>query len=213
MRTKLTAFGMSMIVVVALVVECLAIPYFNHEYSNPSSATINAGESLKQDANANANTAAPRRRRPNRRRAANANTGASTEATPETTPETTTPPADQATPPGTGMTSSMKGQRKGGRKGGRKMRMSGVPSGVENCLNHLAQMAAADPLIDYEGHPSEIINNGLLWNDPKSKCAVTDQTQREKIFDLANAWRMKDAAKVRSLLSELGATGGTTGSK
>jgi len=81
-----------------------------------------------------------------------------------------------------------------------------VPMGVENCLNHLAKMAAADPLIDYEGHPSEIINNGLLWNDPKSKCAITDEAQRKKVFELANAWRMKDASKVRSLLQEMGAT-------
>lgn len=83
----------------------------------------------------------------------------------------------------------------------------GVPMGSENCLNALAQMAAADPLPDYEGRPSQIINNGLLWNDPKSKCAVTDETQRGKIFDVATAWRTKDASKVRSLLSELGATG------
>ena len=91
------------------------------------------------------------------------------------------------------------------RKPGKRM-MAGVPMGVENCLNHLAKMAAADPLIDYEGHPSEIVNNGLLWNDPKSKCAVSDEGQRKKIFELANAWRTKDAAKVRSLLQEMGAT-------
>lgn len=84
--------------------------------------------------------------------------------------------------------------------------MAGVPMGVENCLNHLAKMAAADPLIDYEGHPSEIVNNGLLWNDPKSKCAITDEAQRKKVFELANAWRMKDAATVRSVLQGMGAT-------
>ena len=94
------------------------------------------------------------------------------------------------------------------RKPGKKM-MAGVPMGVENCLNHLAKMAAADPLIDYEGHPSEIVNNGLLWNDPKSKCAVTDEGQRKKLFELAQAWRMKDASKVRSLLQEMGATAGS----
>ena len=98
-----------------------------------------------------------------------------------------------------------KPRKKRVRKPGKRM-MAGVPMGVENCLNHLAKMAAADPLIDYEGHPSEIINNGLLWNDPKSKCAVTDEGQRKKIFELANAWRMKDASKVRSLLQEMGAT-------
>jgi hypothetical protein len=94
--------------------------------------------------------------------------------------------------------------------GGRSRMMAGVPMGVENCLNHLAKMAAADPLIDYEGHPSEIVNNGLLWNDPKSKCAITDEAQRKKVFDLANAWRMKDAATVRSVLQGMGATA-TTG--
>ncbi|HST23665.1 MAG TPA: hypothetical protein VLR90_21330 [Blastocatellia bacterium] len=98
-----------------------------------------------------------------------------------------------------------KPRKKRVRKPGKKM-MAGVPMGVENCLNHLAKMAAADPLIDYEGHPSEIINNGLLWNDPKSKCAVTDEGQRKKIFELAKAWRMKDASAVRSLLQEMGAT-------
>src|SRR4051812_13224995 len=113
--------------------------------------------------------------------------------------------ANQANANKTAAPAKMKKKRT--RKPGHKSRMmSGVPMGVDNCLNHLAQMAAADPLIDYEGHPSEIINNGLLWSDPKSKCAVTDATQRGKVFELANAWRMKDAAKVRSTLQELGAS-------
>ena len=103
------------------------------------------------------------------------------------------------------MAAPAKPRKKRMRKPGNKM-MAGVPMGVENCLNHLAKMAAADPLIDYEGHPSEIVNNGLLWNDPKSKCAVSDEGQRKKLFDLAQAWRMKDASKVRSLLQEMGAT-------
>src|SRR4029453_13599068 len=51
--------------------------------------------------------------------------------------------------------------------------MAGVPRGVPNCIKHLSQMAAKDPLIDYFGHPSEIINGGLLWSDPKSHCSVT----------------------------------------
>jgi hypothetical protein len=50
--------------------------------------------------------------------------------------------------------------------------MTGIPSGVANCVKHLSEMAAKDPPIPYEGHPSEIVNNGLLWNDPKSKCSV-----------------------------------------
>ena len=82
--------------------------------------------------------------------------------------------------------------------------MAGVPSGVANCIKHLSQMAAKDPLIAYEGHPEEIVNNGLLWNDPKSKCSVgTDDGMRKKVADLASKWRMHDAAAVRSILQEL----------
>jgi hypothetical protein len=86
----------------------------------------------------------------------------------------------------------------------KKPAMAGVPSGVGNCIKHLSEMAAKDPLIAFEGHPEDIVNNGLLWNDPKSKCSVgSDENMRQKIFDLATAWRMKDAAKVRSILQEL----------
>jgi hypothetical protein len=82
--------------------------------------------------------------------------------------------------------------------------MHGVPSGVGNCLKHLSEMASKDPLISFEGHPEEIVNNGLLWNDPKSKCSVgSDENMRKKLFDLTTAWRLKDAATVRSLLQEL----------
>jgi hypothetical protein len=98
-----------------------------------------------------------------------------------------------------------KAMKKKRKPGGSARQMAGVPMGVENCLNHLAKMAAADPLIDYEGHPAEIVNNGLMWNDPKSKCAVSDPAQRKKIYDMAEAWHKKDAAKVRQILGELGA--------
>jgi hypothetical protein len=82
--------------------------------------------------------------------------------------------------------------------------MAGVPSGVSNCIKHLSEMASKDPLIMFEGHPEEVVNNGLLWNDPKSKCSVgSDENMRQKVFDLATNWRMKDAAKVRSILQEL----------
>ena len=82
--------------------------------------------------------------------------------------------------------------------------MKGVPSGVGNCIKHLSDMASKDPLISFEGHPEEIVNNGLLWNDPKSKCSVgSDENMRKKLFELTTAWRLKDAAKVRSLLQEL----------
>jgi hypothetical protein len=84
------------------------------------------------------------------------------------------------------------------------MAMHGVPKGVSKCLDHLTEMANKDPLPDYEGHPSEVINDGLMWNDAKSNCSIgTDQALRTKVLDLANAWRAKDAAKVRSLLQEI----------
>lgn len=82
--------------------------------------------------------------------------------------------------------------------------MKGVPSGVANCLKRLSELASKDPLIGYEGQPEEIVNNGLLWNDPKSKCSVgSDENTRKKVAELATAWRMKDAAKVRSLIQEV----------
>jgi hypothetical protein len=117
----------------------------------------------------------------------------------------TTARAQETATPAQAKPRRSRGQRRG--RGNNPKMMRGVPNGVENCLNHLAQMAAADPLIEYEGHPSEIINNGLLWNDAKSKCSLgDDQDKRKKVFEIANAWRTKDAAKVRSLLQELGAS-------
>jgi len=86
----------------------------------------------------------------------------------------------------------------------KKAAMAGVPKGVPNCIKHLSQMASKDPLPDYFGHPSEIINNGLLWNDPKSHCSVaSDEAMKKKVLDLAEAWRKKDATQVRSILGEL----------
>lgn len=82
--------------------------------------------------------------------------------------------------------------------------MGGVPKGVPACIKQLTQLAAKDPLIDYYGRPSDIINGGLLWNDPKSRCSVADdETKKKKVLDLASAWRRKDASQVRSLLQEL----------
>ncbi|HTG14423.1 MAG TPA: hypothetical protein VK747_04050 [Blastocatellia bacterium] len=90
------------------------------------------------------------------------------------------------------------------------MAMSGVPNGVPNCIKHLAKMAEKDPLINYDGHPSEIVNNGLMWNDPKSHCSIgSDDAMRKKVVEMANAWRMKDSATVRSLLAELGSAAGS----
>jgi hypothetical protein len=85
----------------------------------------------------------------------------------------------------------------------KKPAMAGVPSGVGNCIKHLSDMAAKDPLIAYEGKPEQIVNNGLLWNDPKSKCYASDENMRKKVADLAMKWRMHDAAAVRSILQEL----------
>lgn len=89
-------------------------------------------------------------------------------------------------------------------------RMAGVPKGVPACIKQLAKMAEKDPLIDYEGHPSEIINGGLLWNDPKSRCSVAgDEAMKKKVLDLAGAWHKKDGATVRSLLAELESAAGS----
>ena len=105
------------------------------------------------------------------------------------------------------------GEMKAKPKAGHKAKhpaMKGVPSGVKSCLDHLIKMAAADPLIPYEGHPSEIINNGLLWNDPHSKCSVgADLGLRDKLGAVALAWNLKDAAKVRSLLEEVKSAAGS----
>jgi len=87
--------------------------------------------------------------------------------------------------------------------------MAGVPKGVSACLKHLSKMAEKDPLIDYDGHPSEIINGGLLWADPKSHCSVAgDDAMKKKVIELAGAWRSKDGGKVRSLLAELESAAG-----
>ena len=84
------------------------------------------------------------------------------------------------------------------------MSMAGVPKGVQTCIDHLIKMAEKDPLIPYEGHPSEIINGGLMWNDPKSRCSLgADVELRKKAAAVADAWRKNDAAAVRSRLQEL----------
>ncbi|HJQ22707.1 MAG TPA: hypothetical protein VKA60_02250 [Blastocatellia bacterium] len=82
--------------------------------------------------------------------------------------------------------------------------VAAMPMTPQDCLNRLATLAAREPLPAYEGEPMKIINDGLLWST--GKCAVTDQAQRLKLADLANKWRMKDAAGVRASLQEMGAT-------
>lgn len=81
---------------------------------------------------------------------------------------------------------------------------TGIPTGVHNCIDRLTEIAAADPLPEYGGQAEQIINDGLMWNDEKSKCSIgSDATLRMKVFDLSTAWRTKDGAKVRSLLGEI----------
>ncbi|MEW6127657.1 MAG: hypothetical protein AB1757_11525 [Acidobacteriota bacterium] len=72
------------------------------------------------------------------------------------------------------------------------------------CVDQLIKLAEKDPLIAYEGKPEDLVNNRLLWNDPKSKCYVGgEQAMRNKLLELANTWRKKDAATVRSMLQEI----------
>jgi hypothetical protein len=78
----------------------------------------------------------------------------------------------------------------------------GIPNGAAHCVAKLEQLAGSQA--QYEAGPSKIINEGLLWNDPKSKCSVgSDQALRNKILDLATAWQLKDWSKVQSLLPEI----------
>jgi len=81
---------------------------------------------------------------------------------------------------------------------------TGIPKGTQACLDRLNEIASAEPLPEYGGQAEKIINEGLLWNDPKSKCSIgSDQALRSKVSAVVTAWRQKDAGKVRSLLQEL----------
>lgn len=145
-----------------------------------------------QNTNSNANRS-PRRNRGRR--------------TPPPPPsDTVAPPADtsQAQPAteGTAPQTRRRGNRRG--QGARARANTGVPTGVQNCIDALIEIAANDPLVPYDGRAEEIINNGLMWNDPKSKCSVgTDSALRLKLFNLSNAWRRNNASEVRSLLQEI----------
>lgn len=117
-------------------------------------------------------------------------------------PTSQTPEANPTRPRSQTQKARSRGRRRRGSRAPAKM-MSGIPKGVQACLNHLSEMAT-DPLPDYEGHPSEIVNNGLLWNDEKSNCSIgTDASLRMKLFELGNAWRRKNVADVKRLLEEL----------
>jgi hypothetical protein len=80
----------------------------------------------------------------------------------------------------------------------------GIPSGAGNCVAKLEQLAAKEPLTPYEHGPDQIINNGLLWNDPHSKCSVgTDQAVRNKVFAVATAWQKKNGDELKTALADL----------
>ncbi|MEK6321315.1 MAG: hypothetical protein AABN33_06485 [Acidobacteriota bacterium] len=133
----------------------------------------------------------------------NANKPATAKKSPPPPPKPAQAKPAPAADPGQAMMAA-KPKPKPKRKRKASMAMAGVPMGVPACIKHLKQMAEKDPLIDYDGHPSEIINGGLLWNDPKSRCSIaSDETTKKKVIELAGAWRSKNASTVRSLLQEL----------
>jgi hypothetical protein len=100
------------------------------------------------------------------------------------------------------MMATKKKVKKGGKKGSARGPMAA--KGPSDCVDWLISWAEKDPLINYEGKPEDTINNKLLWSDAKSKCYVgTDQGLRNKLLEVANAWRKKDAATVRSKLQEV----------
>ena len=80
----------------------------------------------------------------------------------------------------------------------------GIPSGAGACVAKLEQLASKEPMTPFENGPDQIINNGLLWNDPHSKCSVgSDQTVRNKVFAVATAWQQKNSSGVQSALADL----------
>ena len=108
---------------------------------------------------------------------------------------------ENADPSNVGMEATQAARRGRGRQ---RPKMTGVPKGVDKCIEHLIEMASEDPMTPYEGHPQEIINNGLLWNNAKSKCSIGDNhSLRLKLSELSKAWRENDTSKVRSLLDEI----------
>jgi hypothetical protein len=51
----------------------------------------------------------------------------------------------------------------------KKRAMGGIPKGAQACVDRLIEIASADPLPAFGGQAEQIVNNGLLWDDPKSK--------------------------------------------
>jgi hypothetical protein len=92
----------------------------------------------------------------------------------------------------------------------KKRAMGGIPKGAQACVDRLIEIASADPLPAFGGQAEQIVNNGLLWDDPKSKCSIgSDQGLRSKVSAMAVAWREKNAEKTRSLLQEIKAAAPT----
>ena len=121
--------------------------------------------------------------------------GARFEPIPPASLQAATAPAPQ--PP----TKSSQAKKRGARS---SRAMRGVPTGTTACVEQLIRMASTEPMTAYEGRPSQIINDGLLWNDPKSKCSVGDDPAlRLKVSQVATSWRQKDAEKVKQQLEEL----------
>jgi hypothetical protein len=111
-------------------------------------------------------------------------------------------PVQQA--PKTAQKTGQETQAKKVQKKKRKTKTAGIPKGVQACIDRLVEIASTDPLPEYGGQAEDIVNNGLLWNDPKSKCSIgSDQALRSKVSSVATAWREKNAEKVRSLLQEI----------
>lgn len=218
MRTRLVTLVLTAFVAAALVFEASAV-WASAQETLPQPNTDTA-RSSRRNAKARATTDADAtttvaQESQNSNSAQNTNTrrrGRGRRGTRRTTPpatETTTPTPEQPTTEATPATEAtpQQGTRRGrrgsrGARAGGRMRHAGVPTGVQNCIDHLIEMAGQG--MAYEGHPEQIINNGLLWNDPQSKCSIgADADLRGKVFRVANAWRMKDMTTVTTLLQEI----------
>jgi hypothetical protein len=79
-----------------------------------------------------------------------------------------------------------------------------MPVGVKKAVMRLKELAGKDPLITYEGEPRYIINDGLLWDNKRSKCSVGNNPgMRLKLSKLATAWQQRDSQQVRALLDQV----------
>jgi hypothetical protein len=179
MKARVVLSAMSLVLTIAVMFDLSAAQAFAQEHAP-----------AHQDQTANSNRPRPR--------------GRSRARTRRTPPPAATPVSAEPAPAATGeqSTAATPAPRQRRRRGTRATR--GVPTGVQACIDRLIEIASADPLPDYEGQPEQIINNGLLWNDEDSKCSIgTDAKLRLQLFEVSNAWRIKDTSKVRSVLQEV----------